>query len=456
MWSAAWEGFVRLFPRPPMPAVVGRWNGVLGALTIPLVYQLGRRLTASEAPALAAAAAAAFLPALIKSSVGSGPQALGGLLFVAGTLQLLEWADSGAKRSLLLAGLFLAIGVDLRPEGLVGATAALLIAVGIARKPWRALPLTGFAPLLLLPAGLILWLPLAALLSPVTEGQAVAGVWSGFGPFVLLRTPGTHQNALQPFWYSSLAFVGVGALALSWRKPRAAVCLWLSAGLLSINQEAICPLKLASLRYVFLFLLVQATLVGVGVASLALLGWRLLARGSAALRRVAPAAAAGVSVLALLVPLYSQGAELCWSWAHTTEYETLLRGLRALPDDCTVIADLEFHHELGLVIYRQASVVVNRRHHWREIADFVAEHPPVESCHAVWLGAGCFIRHDEADPFKDDIDFEDERPVCAAIRARFALQPLAEGRAPFRSYVGNRATRQDLHFGLYRIDSQER
>jgi hypothetical protein len=396
---------------------------VAGALSVPWVAQVTRRLGGGALAGFVAATVLAGTGLHVRYSHTDAPQIVEAALTLLAVLVATR-ATAPGRADLVWLGLSLGLAACMRPEGM--AVPVLLgfwaLACG-ARWPTRQVALVAaLVALVALPdlAGV------AAAQGPSTRG---AGLDQGHGAL----TWGLSHYA--PF---NAAFVplALGSLTLlaPWGRPGqrrgwATLGLMLALGSLVANRDwSIGGTPVWCLaRHQLRVLPWMAVLVGLGVEALVdrAVAWtRPEARGpTSALAAVAVAALTATT----LPDAYSR-------FSLAEEYAFIRQHLPDVPDGCTVVTERETT-DRGLML-RDGLTFLDQRVIWRGLGEDLGD----ASC-VIYYRSGVCTQSRAGEP----------ADLCAEFEQRHALQPLAEAEIVARAWLWERYTTPTLRVGYYRV-----
>ena len=234
-----------LFAKLPIGTLAYRMNllsAVCGALACALVYAVVRQLGAARVVAAASALAMAFGRDMWSEALGAEVYSLAAALTALITLLAIRWAQSGRDRDLYLltAAFALSLGNHLtvatlapalvlfvflsRPQSIRVRTvtvAAVIVVAGLAQYGYIVLRTVQHAPNLEARATNV------RELVSVVRAERFSNQMFRYTPreLVTTRVPRIATAFVDEFGYAGLALLGLGAVALAWRRPATAVLL---------------------------------------------------------------------------------------------------------------------------------------------------------------------------------------------------------------------------------------
>ncbi|MBN1771871.1 MAG: glycosyltransferase family 39 protein [Deltaproteobacteria bacterium] len=404
-------------------------GALAGALTVAPAYLLGWFGTGRRACGIAAGIALVVLPIHARLSPTDDSASLVGLL-VATALACAVAAERLASRPLLVAG-WLAAGLaaTTRPEAalaLVPLVALVLVQPGTRRLQLRPLDLL-LAALVLVPTVWAAAVVAASAAATMSAGAGGPDLWS------LARLLGAHGGSVlgpphSPLPVGLLALLGL-VVAARWTRGRA--LLWLAVALLpAVPTAKLAGPHLVTARYQAALLPVAAVLLGLGAVWL---GERLLDRLPHLrdwLVRGGAAAAVGFLALASFDPAPEPTFRL--------EYAFFQEHLADVPRGCRLLR-LRWDGDFGLEPPTHLSVLRGLDHDWVEAGDAP---DPEDGCLVWWRPAACAtVLPDRTGP----------AAACAALEARYRMEPLAEMWLPARPGFVETYDAERVRVGFYTL-----
>jgi Dolichyl-phosphate-mannose-protein mannosyltransferase len=423
---AGWVAFTHLAYEflPPRDETIWNINRIAGALSVPLLYVAMRRRFADPLAALAAAAALAVTPLIVRFSASDAPYVLLCAAFLGAIAAYDRFTESESVGALALALGLLTAAMQLRPEGIWLIVPAALLVLARPLPPWGALRR---------PAVVACALIFAAVNAVPTAVAVIGHVGGGYlQSFVLVGSlvgSPWAVPAMTPRPLAALVVLG-GLAALFYRRPGV---LWLAATLVAdpIDFPADSPFgHYANARYHIPAMYLACGLAGLGVAtSLRLLG-RLIWREVPA----ASLLALGIVVLAA-APRFDLLRRM---WTPQREYEFFREGLAHIDPTCQVVT-LAYTRDAGFIPF---DYLAPQR--LVDIREFLAD--PTGDCLVYYRCANCYSSSLDLAPPDFDI-----HPACRAIEREFRLEPIVEAQIPVQPYRDETYTREPLPIGFYRL-----
>lgn len=414
-YTWGWSGLLHLLFRaiPASDAAVFWINGLLAALTAIPVGWVVRRLSGDARAGWLAGIAMALTPLHIRFSMTDTPF-IGEIFFGTSALALiLHWIRHPRWIHAAMAGLALALAVQMRPLGVLWLLPALFLLLALAREvPWRSRTLWGASMLVI---GLL--------------STHVAELLDAFHTIESYITPNPEQTGswlLWPVWFDpaytpiSLLVATVAALLPGPMAARHRAWI-LGCGILFsgvVNAMSPDGHHLANARYALRGLPFAAMLAGVGLSHVA---ERLPMRANWA---------AAILLLGGLLPAM-EIAERRTTLDH--EYAFFVDALESVPDHCTIVSLID-SEDRSLIPRTHLGITRGLSHTWMHFeSPGITEETP--SCFAYYRPASCWVN----------------RPHCQAFEDQWTLEPLAEAQLPAIPFAGEPFIRDPIPVGFYRL-----
>ncbi len=440
-WAAAYSALLhalfQLFPSTLATAAAA--NVVLSCVTVIGVFALASALFEDRLVGLCSAAVLAFQPISIRYAASDSLHVLYSLCLIMAALFSVLWVRRGGYLWALQAAGWLALCVNTRDEAVVaaGAMVCVLVTHPLRRSPTRLRQLLA-AGLLCLPA---LAYPLWGAVDAVLNKPKIARTnWLG-----LLESPFFHSPHT-PLLVVALAAVGAVVILSSARYRRPGL-VWIAAiYVVCLPSTYITdPGWEHTHRHCLPSLAMFAIIAGLG------LGWLLGPGADRVLGTLAAHRAWRWGRVTLVLSVVALAALpntsfLTRNWTHALELRFLQQHLGRVADGCTVVAIRQPDAHVGLNLYSGLSVEVGRTHRWLEPRAFLDSRARVPSCTVFIESASCHASHARP-PSAQDGTF----PACMAIKARYALEPLARTTVPALPYIGEVFTSDPVPLGIYKV-----
>ena len=427
-------------------ATIARFNVVISLATIAALFVLVDTYFEDRFAAFAAAAVLALQPIAARYANSDSSAVLQALCLVAGAAFLARWGRRGGRWLLLQGVGWLAFAANVRYESVIYTVAGLLVVVGVGGWPRR-----GATRELLLGGvvgALFLVYPVGRALLDASGGGFEGSPFGYLGVFPL--------SPHSPTAVVVVAFVGVLAATLG--RFRAAVSLLVALVVISVpsNYCVTCccefPHRFSQPQLAF-----WAAFAGYGCSAVRRLLLRVghRVRGAAGApetetpRGIPPLAAAVVLVLAAAAVIPHR-AYLRQMWTYALEYEFVVAQLRALPDECLIVAPIADWEARGLRFSAHLSVEAGRKHRWARIDDAAVLDGKRAPCTVYYRAATCHAYEALLEPQRPDWTGP-ERPECRRIGELFDLEPIATTTLPARSYTCEAYTVDPVPAGFYRL-----
>lgn len=418
-------------------------NRVVGALSAAALYVVMRRRFSDRIVALAAAAALAATPLIVRFSASDTPYILLCVALLGALIAYDRFAESSSVGAMCLIFGLLTAALQLRPEApwLIVPAALLALAGGLPRGGMRAFRRPAVV--------------LGALLFTVANGIGLMFTLQGnvhqARDFVLLGSllgsPWVNFNMTPPPLLALLACGAAAAVLYRYRWPG---LLWLVATTIALplNTPATVTSQVPSVegylvdtrmdqyanaRHHIPAMYLACGLVGLGIAT-------VLDVFSRWMRRRVPAAGA-IGVAIVCVATVPRIDVLQRMWTPQREFEFFRSGLSRIGSDCRVVAMLTVS-DAGFVPFDYLSPIP-----MLDLEAFVTN-PSASDCVVYYRGGNCYAVDLVAEAHRQTFSIN---PVCRTMEQRFQLELIIEEHIAAIPYRGEIYARNPLPVGFYRV-----